>query len=156
MRALDAVGFRIHVGEEGRVRRPRVARPEAAAELLLVAADARDHVRVRRRRHRTAGEARRREVERAPPELHRRRLAAEARTVLAEHRLHGEQRAPEARDGGAVVGRVHRVLGERDRVRDLGRQRRDLDRHAGPLECRRQLRVEARHRLLQGHALEAT
>src|SRR5262249_45970064 len=94
-RSLDALGLRIAVGEERWVLGAVVARPEPRAEDLFVAPEPRDHVGPRRRADRTPRVEGHRKIERSPPELHRRRLPAEARTARTEDRFDVEQHAPE-------------------------------------------------------------
>src|SRR5581483_10751783 len=97
-----------------------VTGPEPGGEVRLVAAEARDHVRIRGRLDRAARVKRNGEVEWAPPQLYGRRLPEEAGAELAQRRFDAEQRAPVACDRVAVVRRVQRVVRELNRVRHLG------------------------------------
>jgi hypothetical protein len=81
------------------------------------------------RRCRLAREERVREVQRAEVQLHRARLADEARPEHLEDPFDLDERQPEPTDCSRVVGGVHAVVGERDRTGDLDGHRPDLRGH---------------------------
>src|SRR6185437_8090573 len=99
------------------------------------------------RRRAAAGEAGDAMVEAAPEEMHRARLADEAAAELLQYRIDRAQHAPEPLDRLALVGRMRRVLVERDRIGDLLRQGPDVDLKAQRVERRQGLGIKSRHRL---------
>src|SRR5436190_6488586 len=111
------------IGIEGRIGRGRIARPPADAADLVRVAFAGDRVGLRHRRRAPAGEAGDAEIEAAPEEMHRARLADEAAAELLQHRIDRAQHAPEALDRIAFVGGVRGVLVERDRIVEFLRRR---------------------------------
>ena len=147
------VALRLGIGirVEGRfVDRP-AAGPEARAAALLRVRLHHHVVRAVRRaarmsRGRAAGEARDRQVEAAPEEVHGALLAVEAAAEALEDAVRLDHRAPPAVHGVAVIGRVLFVLGERDRRFHLDRPGEDLRLEAKRVQCLQVLRVEAGHR----------
>src|SRR6266511_2041350 len=82
-----------------------------------------------------SAEARGREVERAPEELHRARLAEEARAEALEDHVSAQQRGRETADRFAVVRANLDVVAEGDRRGDLARHAVDMrGRHANVRE----------------------
>src|SRR6266851_3260731 len=81
---LDSIRFRVGVGKEGGLWKPRVSGPEAGANLLGVAALSLDESGARPRLDRQAGESRIGEVEGAPKELHGRCPAPKSGTMIFE------------------------------------------------------------------------
>src|SRR6185312_10715483 len=118
------------------------ARPEAVADRFVRIRFARHSVRARTLGRPSPREAREREVERAPEEMQRARLADELAAEALEHRPHGLQRAPERGGALAIVRMVARIRLEADRLGHLDRHRPDADRAAEALERRHHLRME--------------
>lgn len=92
-------------------------------------------------------EARAREIESAPEEVDRARLAHEARLVLGEDGVRRDQRLVEAGGRGGVVVAVMLVTLERRTVLDLHRRRPEIDPHLERVQPRDDLLVEARDAL---------
>ena len=82
--------------------------------------------------------------------MHRARLAEEAGAELREHLVRRAEDAPEAVGIVAVVGRMHAILGERDRIGDFVRLAVDRDRDAEAGQRVQHVAVEFRDR----HRLE--
>ena len=94
------------------------------------------------RRRRATREPRGREIEGAPEQVHRARLAHECGAELGQDPARGGEQPPIARDLVGVVGRVGAVVGERHRVGDLHRDRPDVCVDAEPVELAQQVGVE--------------
>ncbi len=93
-----------------------------------------------------AGEPCHREIEAAPEEVHRAHLADEARAERFHHPVALHQRAPEFLRESRIVLRVHTVLVERERVRDLVRHGPDVHGDVEPLQQLHEGGVEIHHR----------
>src|SRR5687767_11692116 len=101
-------------------------------------------------RSRAAGEARARDVERTPPEMHRTRLPEELPAELLEHAAGLNEYLPAPLRRIRIVRRMRFVVSERRRVRQLGRNRADLHidverrehRHVSPIEITDRLWLE--------------
>jgi hypothetical protein len=93
------------------------------------------------------GEARHRQIEAAPEEMHRARLAEKAAAEQLEHPVGLHQRAPEAVRGLGVVRLMRFVQGEADRVRHLVGPVVDPDRNADSVQEAHDPAVERRDAL---------
>jgi hypothetical protein len=100
------------------------------------------------RGRRPAGEAGDHQVVAAPEETNRTALAGEAGTKGLEDPVGLQQHAPVAVDALGIIGRMHLILGERDGVRDLVRDRMkaDLDPEPGQEVHEPPVEVCDRHR----------
>src|SRR5512138_3731230 len=96
---------------------------------------------------RTAGKARNREVEAAPEEMHRARLAEKTGAELFEHTIAVDEDLLEALHGFGIIGRMRRVLRESCRVRQFVWHFVDDDVDSDVVQCRHDCCVEARNRL---------
>src|SRR3954452_17134651 len=131
----EARRLRIGVGVERGAREGVVAGPKTGARELVRIGLARERVRQPRQaagtgRRRPPRDPRHREVEAAPEEMHRARLAEKTGAEELEDAIGLDERAPEAMRRGGIVGGVDAVLREADRVRDLVRHLLDRDRDA--------------------------
>jgi hypothetical protein len=114
------------------------------------------------RRRLASGKARDRMVEAAPEEVDRADLAEKARAEPLEHPVDLEEDAPEAKGGIRIVGGMHPVLTEWDRVRQLVRAAVDSHadvklgerRHQRVVEVGNRLRREREAALLAGTGLD--
>ena len=107
--------FRIGVGIEGGARKGLVSRPETGAAHLVRIGFARDVIGQSGHaawmgRGGSSGEPRDREIEAAPEEMDRARLADKAAAEELEDAVRLHQCAPEAMGGGRVIGGVRPVL----------------------------------------------
>ena len=82
------------------------------------------------------------EIEAAPEEVHRARLAGEAAAIGLERHVGASQHLEEAARRVGVVAAVDRVVAERDRLRDLHRRRPDAHVDIELVEERAHLAVE--------------
>src|SRR6185295_3012220 len=93
-----------------------IAGPEADARTLVAVGLLHDpepdigRLAARQRRRGAAGEARHREIERAPEEMHRAHFAEIARAEHVEDAIRLHELAPERLRGGGVIARVRAVL----------------------------------------------
>ena len=132
-RRAETLRRRIGVGIERRiVDGPAAARPEAGTRNLVRIGLLGHGIRqmrhtARMARRRTAGKARHRQIEAAPEEMHRTRLAEKAGAEMGEDLAGGEQHAPETVGIVGIIGCVHRILLERNAIGDLARHRRDVN-----------------------------
>src|SRR6516162_9445657 len=135
----EACRFGIGIGIEGGLWKSLIAWPEPGAADLVRIGFARDRVGQAGHtpgmaRCRPPGEAGHREVEAAPKEMDRARLAQKAGAKALEDAIDLHQRAPEAMGSGAVVGSVGVVLRKADGVRHLVRHLVDDHRDADAVE----------------------
>ena len=131
-RSRKPVRLRIGVGIEGGLGESLAAGPVAGAAHLVRIRLAGDGVgqpghAAGMERSRPPGEARDREVEAAPEEVHRARLSEEAAPEQLEDAIGLDEHPPEAMGRLGVVAGVGAVLRERDGVGHLVRQL--VDRH---------------------------
>src|SRR5215471_4606605 len=103
-----------------------------------------------RRRRGAAGKPRHRQVETAPEEMYRTRLADEARAKFMHHAIGLHQSQPESLRGEAVILRMDAVALERDRVLDLTRHGPDVHLDAETAKALHEFGIEVGHR----HRLE--
>ena len=131
--------FGIGVGIEGRARKGLVSRPESGAAHFVRIGFARDGVgqsghAARMGRRGPSGEPGHREIEAAPEEMDRARLADKAAAEELEDAIRLHERAPEAMGGGCVISGVDPVLRKADRIRNFVRRLLDRDRNAHAVE----------------------
>ena len=150
--------FRVRVCVVGGIRDRPAARPEPGAADFVRVCLARDAIgkvgnAARMRRRRTARKSRDGEIERPPEEVHRAALAEEARTKPLEHTVVLHEHAPEAVDRCAVVGAMHFIAIERNRIGNLVRLRVNPDVDVEPGERVHHAAIEHRDGLrLERHA----
>ena len=143
----DGIGVAVKSG----VRVGVVARPETRAADLVAIGYTNDCIGQVRR---AAGveeswatrEARDREIEAAPEEMHQTGLAQEAGAESREQRVRDNEGAPEAVRGIGVVGAVNFIGRKRDRVVHLVWSRADGDMHPEHGQRIEQFAVERRDR----------
>src|SRR5437879_1234418 len=82
------------------------------------------------------------EIERSPEEVHRAALTRETPPELLEDGVRLHENLKESAHGLGIVGRMHAIVGEADRVRDLDRNRPDLHRDSERIEHRDEVAVE--------------
>jgi hypothetical protein len=93
-------------------------------------------------RRAAAGKPGGREIEAAPEEMHRARLAEKAAAEQLEDAVDLDERAPEAMDRVGIVAGMAAVVGKAGRVRDLARHVVDGDRDAEAAEQRENAAME--------------
>ena len=126
LRRAEARWLRIGIGIERRIIDRAAARPEAgAADFVRIGFAGHRIGQIRHAagmaRRAPAGEARHREIETAPEEMHRARLAEEAGAELLEDAVAVHEDLQEAPDRVGIVGGMRGVLRKPDRVRQLVR-----------------------------------
>ena len=114
--------------EGGFAHRPAdAAGPEPVTDDLVRVRLPRDRVGARPLRRPPARESGHGQVEASPEEVDGAALSDEAAPERLEHGLHGDERPPERVRRRRVVGSMHRVRLEADRIRNLHRLRPDAD-----------------------------